>query len=106
MGSTVLLMDAKNEFIIPSIDPQLYAWNVSVKWPQCPCLLTSTYRGYASLLLQGSSEVILNREGVAQGNPFNVKCMLHAVLMPLIKSLSDQCQWNHNRYAADSNFQT
>ena len=69
-GGEVLLVDAKNDF--NSLNRSAALWNARVQWPRCSRFLFNTYRCYASLFLQGSSEVILSKEGVAQGDPLSM----------------------------------
>ena len=99
-GWGVILVDVKNAFNYLNRSAAL--WNVTVQqWPRWSHFLFNTYRGYASLLLQGSSEVIPSKEGVAQGDPLSM--LMYAVaLMPLIKHLTDQGKWIQNWYADDS----
>ena len=63
----------------------------------------NTYRGYPSLILQGSikSEAIDSKEGVGQGDPLSM-LMYASALMPLIQSLSNPTTWIQNWYADDS----
>ena len=72
-----------------------------VQWPRCSRFLFNTYRGYASLVLQGSSESILSKEGVGQGDPLSM-LMYAAALTPLIASLKDLNNWSQCWYADDS----
>ena len=63
--------------------------------------LFNTYRGYAALFLQGSSDYLLSKEGVTQGDPLSM--MLYAVaILPLIRSLKNSKRWTQNWYADDS----
>ena len=61
----------------------------------------NTYRGYAALFLQGSSDYLLSKEGVTQGDPLSM--MLYAVaILPLIHSLKNPKSWIQNWYADNS----
>lgn len=51
-------------------------------------VLFNTYQGYANLMLHGSSEYILSKEGVTQGNPLSMLLYAMAVL-PHIQALID-----------------
>ena len=60
----------KNAF--KSLNRAAALWNVRVQWPRCSTFLFNTYRGYASLVMQGSSEFLLSKEGVGQDDPLFV----------------------------------
>ena len=61
----------------------------------------NTYRGYAALFLQGSSDYLLSKEGVTQGDPLSM--MLYTVaILPLIHCLKNPKRWIQNWYADDS----
>ena len=60
-------------------------WNARVLRHRCSRLLFNTYRGYASLLVQGGNAVsnrLLSKEGVTQGDPLSM--MLYAVAVLLL----------------------
>ena len=85
-GWGLLLVDAKNAF--NSLNRIVALWNARVLWPHCLWFLFSTYCGYAALFLQGSSDYLLSKEGVTQGDPFSM--MLYAVaILPLIHLLKN-----------------
>ena len=44
-------------------------WNARVLWSRCSKFLFNSYRGYALLIIAGSKESLLSREGVTQGDP-------------------------------------
>ena len=70
-------------------------------WPCCSRFLFNTYHGYAALFLQGSSDYLLSKEGVTQGDPLSM--MLYAVaILPLIRALKNPKGWIQNCYADDS----
>ena len=63
--------------------------------------LLNTYHGYAALFLQVSSDYLLSKEGVTQGDPLSM--MLYAVaILPLIRTLKNPKRWIQNWYADDS----
>ena len=78
-------------------------WNSPIQWPRCSRLLFNTYRGYPSLILQGSnkSEALYSKEGVGQGDPLSM-LMYASALIPLFQSLSNPSTWIQNWYADDS----
>ena len=94
-------MDATNAF--NSVNRVAALWNTRVLWLQCSRFLFNTYRGYASLLVQGGNTVsscLLSKEG---GDPLSM--MLYAVaVLPLIRSLKAPVNWIQNWYADDSSY--
>ena len=76
-------------------------WNARVKWPRGSRFLFNIYRGYAALILKGTTYHILSKEGITQGDPLSMLMYAIAVL-PLTQALSDQTKWNQNWYADDS----
>ena len=98
-GWGLLLVDAKNAF--NSLNQIAALWNARVLWPCCLRFLFSTYCGYAPLFLQGSSDYLLSKERVTQGDPLSM--MLYAVaILPLIHLLKNPKRWTQNWYADDS----
>jgi hypothetical protein len=85
-GFGLLLMDAANAF--GSISRSAALWNARVLWSRCSRFLFNSYRGYALLIIKGSSSTLLSKEGVTQGVPSAMK--LYAIgLLPLTLKLKD-----------------
>ena len=88
-GWGVLLVDARNAF--NSVNRVATLWNARVLWLRCSRFLFNSYRGYATLLIQGSDHFLPSKEGVTKGDPMSM--MLYAVaVLPLIRSLEDSCE--------------
>ena len=81
----VLLIDASNA--LNSLNRIAALWNVRVLWPRCSRFLFSTYRGWASLVIDVSTLVLYRKEGVTQGDPLSM-FMYATGTMPLISSLN------------------
>ena len=63
--------------------------------------LFNTYRGYAPLIVAGTTELLFSSEGTTQGDPLAL--LLYGVsLMPLIESLKDRDTYLQTWYADDS----
>ena len=98
-GWGVLLVDARNTF--NSVNRGAALWNARILWPRCSRFLFNTYQGYASLVLHGTSEYVLSKEGVTQGDPLSM--LLYAIaVLPLIQALVNRKKWDQNWYANDS----
>ena len=71
-GWGLLLVDARNVF--DSLNRAAAFWNSRIQWPRCSRFLFNTYRGYPSLILQGStkSEALYSKEGVGQGDSLSM----------------------------------
>jgi len=83
-GFRLLLMDAANAF--GSLSRSAALWNARVLWTRCSRFLFNSYRGYALLIIKGTSVTLLSKEGVTQGVPSSMK--LYAIgLLPLTQKL-------------------
>ena len=80
------IVDAKNAF--NSINREATLWNSRVLWPRCSRFLFNTYQGHATLILHGTTDVVLSREGVTQGDPLSMLTYAIAVF-PLIQALAN-----------------
>ena len=77
-------MDAANAF--GSLIRSGALWNARVLWTRCSRFLFNSYRGYALLIIKGTSVTLLSKEGVTQGVPSSMK--LYAIgLLPLTQKL-------------------
>ena len=90
-GFCLLLIDARNAF--NSINR-----TARVLWPQASRVLFNTYRGQSFMVMAGSSEFILSKEGVTQGDPLSM-LMYSVAILPLIRFLCDKSKWYQNWYA-------
>ena len=83
-GWGVLMVDASNAF--NSINRLAILWNARTLWPRCSRFLFNTYRGWAPLIMKGTSTILYSREGVTQGDPLSM--LAYAIgTLPLIRSL-------------------
>ena len=85
-GFGLLLNDAENAF--NTISRAAALWNARVLWCRCSHFLFNSYRGFALLIIPGTSIVLLSKEGVTQGVPSAMK--LYSIgLLPLTLKLKD-----------------
>ena len=98
-GHGLLLMDASNA--INAYNRETALWNARILWPRCARFLFNTYRGYAPLIVAGSTELLFSSEGTTQGDPRAI--LFYGVsLMPLIESLKDRDKYLQTWYTDDS----
>ena len=76
-GFGLLLMDASNAF--QTISRAAALWNARVLWSRCARFLFNSYRGYALLIIKGTSATLLSKEGVTQGVPSSYFLVLIAL---------------------------
>ena len=92
-GWGLLLNDAVNGFNLVNRPAAL--WNARVLWSRCSKFLFNSYRGYALLIIAGSKESLLSREGVTQGDPLAMLFYGLAIL-PLARKLKQPDKWTQN----------
>ena len=86
-GHGLLLMDASIAF--NALNRETALWNARILWPRSSPFLFNTYRGYAPLIVAGTTEILFSSEGTTQGDPLAM--LFYGVsLMPLIESLKDR----------------
>ena len=83
-GWGVLMVDASNAF--NNINRLAILWNTRVLWPRCSRYVFNTYRGWAPLVMKGSSSLLYSKEGVTQGDPLSM--FIYAIgTIPLIRAI-------------------
>ena len=102
-GWGVLLVDARNAF--NEINRKVMLWVARHYWPGGARFSFNCYRHWAQLVLRGTGEHVLSKEGVTQGDPLAM--VLYGIgLLPLVHSLrhfqSSRCR--QSWYADDSGF--
>ena len=69
-------------------------WNTRVLWSRCSRFLFNSYRGFALLIIVGTSIVLLGKEGVTQGVPSAMNSKLYSIgLLPLTLKLKDSSEF-------------
>ena len=61
-------VDGKNTFNL--VNRVAVLWNTRVVWPRCSQFLFNTNREFAALVLRETTEFVLSREVVTQGEHF------------------------------------
>ena len=98
-GWGLLLGDADNAF--NRINRPAMLWNVRVFWSRCSIFLFNSYRGYALLIIKGSNEFILSKEGITQGDSLGMKAYGIGQL-PLTRKLKNLLLYIQSWFADDS----
>jgi hypothetical protein len=95
----LLTIDASNAF--NSINRVALLWNTRLLWPRAARFVFNTYQGWSTLVLRGSNEHLLSKEGVTQGDPISM--FLYAIgSLPLIQLLKDVTRYFQIWFADDS----
>ena len=76
-------------------------WNIRVFWSRCSIFLFNSYRGYALLIIKGSNEFILSKEGITQGDSLGMKAYGIGQL-PLTRKLKNPLLYIQSWFADDS----
>ena len=98
-GHGLLMMDVSTAF--NALNRETALWNARILWPRCSRFLFNTYKGYAPLIVAGTTELLFSSEGTTQGDPLAM--LFYGVsLMPLIESLKDRDKYLQTWYADDS----
>ena len=91
-------MDASNAF--NALNRKMALWHARILWPRCSRFRFNTYRGFAPLIVAGTTELLFSSEGTTQGDPLAM--LFYGVsLMPLIESLKDRDKYLQTWYADD-----
>ena len=96
----LFLSDADNAF--NSINRPAALWNARILWVRCSRFLFNSYRGFSILIIKGTSEILLSKEGVTQGLPSAMK--FYAIgLLPLTLKLKDSSEFVQSEWEMASN---
>ena len=99
-GFCLFLSDADNAF--NSINRPAALWNARILWVRCSRFLFNSYRGFSILIIKGTSEILLSKEGVTQGLPSAMK--FYAIgLLPLTLKLKDSSEFVQSEWEMASN---